>query len=137
MKKRLREEKLDEELHAAGEKEQEKRQKMDNDEETKEAESPEDDLDALTDSEGEQVDETVQEVGDEKYADEADMPGQKVDMKSRTTVRNLRIREDTANYLKNLKNTSDYDPKGRSVKNKKYAPSIFVEKTFLFFRWLF
>lgn len=33
---------------------------------------------------------------EEKYADNADMPGTKVDSKQRITVRNLRIREDTA-----------------------------------------
>ncbi len=39
------------------------------------------------------------EVNDEeKYAEAVDMPGQKVDAKARMTVRNLRIREDTAKY---------------------------------------
>lgn len=33
---------------------------------------------------------------EEKYADDAPMPGTKVDSKQRITVRNLRIREDTA-----------------------------------------
>ena len=33
---------------------------------------------------------------DDKYADEMDMPGQKFETKQRITVRNLRIREDTA-----------------------------------------
>ena len=31
-----------------------------------------------------------------KYADDVDMPGQKFETKQRITVRNLRIREDTA-----------------------------------------
>ena len=35
---------------------------------------------------------------EDKYADEIDMPGTKFDSKTRTTVRNLRIREDTAKY---------------------------------------
>ena len=57
----------------------------------------------------------VDDGGDEdKYAEASDMPGQKVDLKTRTTVRNLRIREDTAKYLRNLDPSSAYyDPKTR------------------------
>jgi hypothetical protein len=33
---------------------------------------------------------------EDKYADDMDMPGQKFETKNRITVRNLRIREDTA-----------------------------------------
>jgi pre-mRNA-processing factor SLU7 len=41
----------------------------------------------------------------------------KKDPKTRTTMRNLRIREDTAKYLKNLDpNSAFYDPKSRSMK---------------------
>ena len=59
----------------------------------------------------------MDEVDELKYADEADMPGQKVDLKTRTTVRNLRIREDTAKYLRNLDvNSAFYDPKTRSMR---------------------
>jgi pre-mRNA-processing factor SLU7 len=43
-----------------------------------------------------------EDVDEDKYADAADAAGQKVDTKSRITVRNLRIREDTAKYLMNL-----------------------------------
>jgi pre-mRNA-processing factor SLU7 len=39
---------------------------------------------------------------DLKYAEAADVVGQKMDTKTRVTVRNLRIREDTAKYLINL-----------------------------------
>jgi pre-mRNA-processing factor SLU7 len=54
------------------------------------------------------------EVDGDKYADEIDMPGTKVDSKQRITVRNLRIREDTAKYLRNLDpNSAFYDPKTR------------------------
>lgn len=62
---------------------------------------------------------------DEKYAENTDMPGQKIDKKNRTTVRNLRlvywfifrIREDTAKYLRNLDpNSAFYDPKTRSMR---------------------
>lgn len=54
---------------------------------------------------------------DEKYADKADMPGTKVDSKQRITVRNLRLREDTAKYLYNLDpDSAYYDPKTRSMR---------------------
>lgn len=62
----------------------------------------------------------IEEAGDdeeEKYADAVDMPGQKVDAKARMTVRNLRIREDTAKYLRNLDiDSAYYDPKTRSMR---------------------
>ncbi|KAL0956392.1 hypothetical protein HGRIS_002539 [Hohenbuehelia grisea] len=55
---------------------------------------------------------------DEKYADAADAVGQKLDTKTRITVRNLRIREDTAKYLINLDPSSAYyDPKTRSMRD--------------------
>lgn len=79
------------------------------------------------------------EQDEDKYADEADMAGQKVDTAKRITVRNLRcvtaavpvtrtmthsvfllphsIREDTAKYLHNLDvDSSHYDPKSRSMR---------------------
>jgi len=44
-------------------------------------------------------------------------PVQKMDPKTRTTIRNLRIREDTAKYLRNLDlNSAYYDPKTRSMR---------------------
>lgn len=55
--------------------------------------------------------------GEEKYTETVDMPGQKVDMKTRMTVRNLRLREDTAKYLRNLDlDSAHYDPKTRSMR---------------------
>ena len=67
-----------------------------------------------------------EEVDEDKYAESSDMVGQKVDTKTRTTVRNLRIREDTAKYLRNLDLSSAYyDPKTRSMRdnpNKDKAP---------------
>ncbi len=58
---------------------------------------------------------------DEKYADHIDMPGTKVDSKQRITVRNLRIREDTAKYLRNLDlESAYYDPKTRSMRDNPY-----------------
>ncbi|WAR22552.1 SLU7-like protein [Mya arenaria] len=54
---------------------------------------------------------------EDKYADDVDMPGQKFETKQRITVRNLRIREDTAKYLFNLDTSSaHYDPKTRSMR---------------------
>jgi pre-mRNA-processing factor SLU7 len=67
-----------------------------------------------------------EELDEDKYADQADMAGQKVDMKSRQTVRNLRIREDIPKYLRNLDiQSAYYDPKTRSMRdnpNKEKAP---------------
>ncbi|OQR77108.1 pre-mRNA-splicing factor SLU7-like [Tropilaelaps mercedesae] len=58
---------------------------------------------------------------EDKYADKIDMPGTKVDSKQRITVRNLRIREDTAKYLRNLDpDSAHYDPKTRSMRDNPY-----------------
>ncbi|KAG8822125.1 mRNA splicing protein [Serendipita sp. 399] len=58
------------------------------------------------------------EEDEEKYADAADAVGQKLDTKTRITVRNLRIREDTAKYLINLDpDSAYYDPKTRSMRD--------------------
>lgn len=58
---------------------------------------------------------------EDKYADTADMPGQNFDSKRRITVRNLRIREDTAKYLRNLDpDSAYYDPKTRSMRENPY-----------------
>jgi len=57
------------------------------------------------------------EADEDKYAEGADVAGQKLDTKTRVTVRNLRIREDTAKYLLNLDTESAYyDPKTRSMR---------------------
>lgn len=67
-----------------------------------------------------------EDADEDKYADSADAVGQKLDAKTRITVRNLRIREDTAKYLINLDPTSAYyDPKTRSMRdnpNKNVRP---------------
>lgn len=53
-----------------------------------------------------------------KYAESADQVGQAVDTKNRITVRNLRLREDTAKYLINLNPESAYyDPKTRAMRD--------------------
>lgn len=58
---------------------------------------------------------------EDKYADKSDMPGTKVDSKQRITVRNLRIREDTAKYLRNLDlDSAYYDPKTRAMRENPY-----------------
>ncbi|KAF5380599.1 hypothetical protein D9615_004581 [Tricholomella constricta] len=67
-----------------------------------------------------------EDADEDKYADAADAVGQKLDAKTRITVRNLRIREDTAKYLINLDPESAYyDPKTRSMRdapNKNIPP---------------
>ncbi|XP_055523990.1 pre-mRNA-splicing factor Slu7 [Wyeomyia smithii] len=69
------------------------------------------------------------EDDEDKYVDEVDMPGTKVDSKQRITVRNLRIREDTAKYLRNLDpNSAYYDPKTRSMRDNP-NPQLNPEET--------
>ncbi|KAJ3143146.1 mRNA splicing protein [Physocladia obscura] len=79
------------------------------------------------------------DVDEDKYADAAEQIGQKLDTKSRTTVRNLRIREDTAKYLLNLdKNSAHYDPKTRSMRdnpNKDKDPKDLQYAGDNFVRW--
>lgn len=59
---------------------------------------------------------------EDKYADDIDMPGQNFDSKRRITVRNLRIREDIAKYLRNLDpNSAYYDPKTRAMRENPYS----------------
>eukprot|EP00004_Rigifila_ramosa_P027029 TRINITY_DN8621_c0_g1_i2.p1 TRINITY_DN8621_c0_g1~~TRINITY_DN8621_c0_g1_i2.p1 ORF type:complete len:534 (-),score=134.01 TRINITY_DN8621_c0_g1_i2:57-1565(-) len=71
---------------------------------------------------------------------EAGAPMQKFDAQTRTTVRNLRIREDTAKYLYNLDpDSAYYDPKSRAMRanpnpsadpdGQKYAGDNFVRYT--------
>ncbi|OAJ39466.1 hypothetical protein, variant 1 [Batrachochytrium dendrobatidis JEL423] len=63
------------------------------------------------------VDDSSDDEDEDKYAEKANVAGQKLDTKSRITVRNLRIREDTAKYLRNLDvNSAHYDPKTRSMR---------------------
>jgi pre-mRNA-processing factor SLU7 len=76
-----------------------------------------------------------EDADEDKYADAADAVGQKMDTKTRITVRNLRIREDTAKYLINLDPESAYyDPKTRSMRDapNKNIPAEEV-RTDLFF----
>uniref|UniRef100_A0A0K0CY75 Pre-mRNA-splicing factor SLU7 n=1 Tax=Angiostrongylus cantonensis TaxID=6313 RepID=A0A0K0CY75_ANGCA len=75
---------------------------------------------------------------DDKYAEDADMAGVSVDMDSRTriTVRNLRIREDTAKYLFNLaENSPYYDPKSRSMRENPYTGEVVEANEAQVFAW--
>uniref|UniRef100_A0A0X3NZR8 Pre-mRNA-splicing factor SLU7 n=1 Tax=Schistocephalus solidus TaxID=70667 RepID=A0A0X3NZR8_SCHSO len=64
------------------------------------------------------------EDDDDRYGDELDMPGQKFDSKQRQSIRNLRIREDTAKYLFNLDpNSAYYDPKTRAMRENPFENS--------------
>eukprot|EP01096_Ripella_sp_DP13-Kostka_P007684 TRINITY_DN2817_c0_g1_i1.p1 TRINITY_DN2817_c0_g1~~TRINITY_DN2817_c0_g1_i1.p1 ORF type:complete len:597 (+),score=309.63 TRINITY_DN2817_c0_g1_i1:38-1792(+) len=65
-----------------------------------------------SDSDSEEDEDGVKLMGDES------MVGQKMDSRTRTTIRVLRIREDTAKYLLNLDvNSAHYDPKTRSMRD--------------------
>ncbi|KYQ93760.1 putative RNA splicing factor [Tieghemostelium lacteum] len=60
----------------------------------------------------------------DNYSAETIAPIQKLDPKSRTTIRNLRIREDIAKYLYNLDvDSSFYEPKSRSMRENPLANS--------------
>lgn len=84
-----------------------------------------DDNDEEEEEEDEEEEEEQQQQ--EKYADFVDMPGQKVDLKTRMTVRNLRLREDTAKYLEDLNaDPSQYDPKTRSMRKPVVSREAFV-----------
>ncbi|XP_035912549.1 pre-mRNA-splicing factor Slu7-like [Anopheles stephensi] len=75
------------------------------------------------------AEEQGEEADEDRYVDEVDMPGTKVDSKQRITVRNLRIREDTAKYLRNLDpNSAYYDPKTRSMRDNP-TPQLNPEET--------
>lgn len=84
----------------------------------KEAAVEEDLMKRISDAEKKAGTDPTAAVDDEdKYAEDMDMPGQKFETKQRITVRNLRIREDTAKYLLNLDlNSAYYDPKTRSMR---------------------
>ena len=65
----------------------------------------------------------------EKYAEKANMVGQKMDSDKRFTIRNLRIREDRAKYLYDLNadSAAHYDPKTRSMREAP-LPNTSVEE---------
>lgn len=77
-----------------------------------------------------------EEENEDKYADAADQVGQSLDTKNRITVRNLRLREDTAKYLINLDGESaHYDPKTRSMRDAPDA-SLSLEEVSILCLWL-
>jgi pre-mRNA-processing factor SLU7 len=79
---------------------------------------------ALLRKQGQQIESSDSEEDEEKFADEAEQIGQKMDwiLDARVTIRNLRIREDTAKYLRNLDlDSAEYDPKSRSMKENPYS----------------
>ncbi|XP_050428611.1 pre-mRNA-splicing factor Slu7 [Adelges cooleyi] len=77
----------------------------------------------LNDDEKGKDNSSADEDDEDKYVDDFDMPGTKVDSKQRITVRNLRIREDTAKYLRNLDLSSAYyDPKTRAMRDNPHKP---------------
>eukprot|EP00730_Choanoeca_flexa_P015320 TRINITY_DN7013_c0_g1_i3.p1 TRINITY_DN7013_c0_g1~~TRINITY_DN7013_c0_g1_i3.p1 ORF type:complete len:573 (+),score=178.86 TRINITY_DN7013_c0_g1_i3:58-1776(+) len=83
-------------------------------------------------------DEDDKNEDDHRYSESADMAGSKVDMNNRMTVRNLRIREDTAKYLLNLDvNSAHYDPKSRAMRanplkgSSKQKTSTFAGENFV------
>jgi pre-mRNA-processing factor SLU7 len=53
---------------------------------------------------------------EDKYEVEPNAPGYGYDERTRTSTRNLRIREDVAKYLLNDGNSAHYDPKSRSMR---------------------
>ena len=67
-------------------------------------------------------DEDIASSDDDEFKDTHEVQsGQKFDVKTRTTIRNLRIREDTAKYLWNLDpNSGYYDPKSRSMRSNPF-----------------
>eukprot|EP00921_Rhytidocystis_pertsovi_P002035 GHVQ01003460.1.p3 GENE.GHVQ01003460.1~~GHVQ01003460.1.p3 ORF type:complete len:409 (+),score=80.69 GHVQ01003460.1:4197-5423(+) len=86
-----------------------------NEEGDSESDSGGSDSDSESDSEGGGSDEEDAKVGD---FDATSAPMGSRDDRTRTTTRNLRIREDTAKYLFNLDvNSAFYDPKTRSMRD--------------------
>ena len=53
------------------------------------------------------------------YGDDMDQPGQGFDTAGRISARNLRIREDTARYLRKTEEGGEYNPKSRGTKEIK------------------
>ncbi|CAO1615663.1 unnamed protein product [Jaminaea pallidilutea] len=101
-RRRLREEEIDKQTSTAAETSKQKKPKK--------SKGPTEDGDFSSSDEDE-------EAEDDKYAEAANMAGQKVDTDNRMSIRNLRIREDRAKYLYNLDPESAYyDPKTRSMR---------------------
>ena len=73
-----------------------------------------------SDDSGDSGDEAALGTSNSEYRDYGEVIT-KMDAKARITVRNLRIREDTAKYLRNLDlSSAHYDPKTRSMRQTPY-----------------
>lgn len=72
-----------------------------------------------------------EEEDEDKYADEMELPQKlHLESKQRISVRNLRMREDTAKYLLNLDpNSAYYDPKSRSMRDNPFDDKKEVSNT--------
>lgn len=70
-----------------------------------------------------ELDSDDEEQDEYKYAEEMNLPQKlHLESKQRISVRNLRMREDTAKYLLNLDpNSAYYDPKSRSMRDNPFA----------------
>lgn len=111
MKRKLKSEKLQKDLVEQAKKTKEEREKESKDRPPPTAEES-------SDSE-EEGDAAKKNDEDELkgYTESSSMAGTKFDTKNRQTIRNLRIREDTAKYLLNLDvNSAHYDAKTRSLR---------------------
>jgi pre-mRNA-processing factor SLU7 len=72
----------------------------------------------LLEDDEDELNHNVDQDADVIQKGDEDQVGSKVDARTRTTIRNLRIREDTAKYLLNLDpNSAFYDPKTRSMRS--------------------
>ncbi|RNA01181.1 pre-mRNA-splicing factor SLU7, partial [Brachionus plicatilis] len=69
-----------------------------------------------------ELDSDDEEEDEDKYADEMNLPQKlHLESKKKISVRNLRMREDTAKYLLNLDpNSAYYDPKSRSMRDNPF-----------------
>eukprot|EP01097_Dermamoeba_algensis_P006387 TRINITY_DN4003_c0_g1_i1.p1 TRINITY_DN4003_c0_g1~~TRINITY_DN4003_c0_g1_i1.p1 ORF type:complete len:302 (+),score=74.51 TRINITY_DN4003_c0_g1_i1:60-965(+) len=80
-----------------------------------------------SDEEDSEVDDENKEFKEREGYNNA--PVTKIDPRTRTTIRNLRIREDTAKYLRNLDpNSAFYDPKTRSMRENPNPANIPLEE---------
>lgn len=117
-RRKLREEAIDKGSVAANDAAVKKAAKMGKSKKSKRKEEEDDEFGSEDDSDD------AGGAGDDedKYAEGADVAGQRMDAKTRVTVRNLRIREDKAKYLMNLDPESAYyDPKTRSMREAPVA----------------
>ena len=120
VKRKMKAEEIKEELRKA--QEARARGEVPEGEEANNADNNDDNDEAKPAADSDSSDDDDSEEDEKGYADKIDQPGTKFDTKRRFTVRNLRIREDTAKYLRNLDpNSAYYDPKTRTMRANPYA----------------